>query len=398
MNPRQSSRFLLTTFSLGHLANDWPWGAVWLLAPAIAITMELSPSEVGLLITIQSLGASLAYIPAGMLSDRVSNRGRLLLMTFWWVALGYFAASFAPNFWILAAMLAVAGLGDAAWHPIATGVLVQQLPGRRGQALGIHAMGGTLAEVLAPVVVGFLLGFLEWRTVMQLSALPALLMGIAFIPIVKRIPLSPDHAISVADVRHLVKVWCLPAGVGLIGMITVYNMAVLAMMSMMPLFLITEQNYSPVAAGSVFALVLLIGSLIQPVIGRLSDGAGRKRVFVVGSLIATIAALCVPITAGGTPMIAALVVSLSTLVGIRSGVLAQAVEFAGRREATTLGFVFALMDGVGALGAVFAGLAGEFELRYAFVLAAAFSLAAVVIALFTPLQATHTTPEHAPAS
>ncbi|MCK4868077.1 MAG: MFS transporter, partial [Alphaproteobacteria bacterium] len=131
-----SHRRLLAWFSLGHLANDWAPSTIWIVAPAIAAAMDLSPAEVGLLITIAHVGAALGYLPAGVLADRVANRGRLLLGTFWWVAAGYLAASFAPGFWTLALMLAIAGIGDAAWHPIATGVLAQSLPTRRAHALG----------------------------------------------------------------------------------------------------------------------------------------------------------------------------------------------------------------------------------------------------------------------
>ena len=74
-------------------------------------------------------------------------------------------------------------------------------------------------------------------------------------------------------------------------------------------------------------------------------------------------------------------------MAIRSGVLAMAVDFSGQREATTLGFVFMVMDGVGALGAVLAGLVGNFQLRYAFLLAAALSIASIIaMLLFYRLQ------------
>ena len=74
-----------------------------------------------------------------------------------------------------------------------------------------------------------------------------------------------------------------------------------------------------------------------------------------------------------------LVIAMATLVVIRSSILAMAVDYSGQREATTLGFVFAVMDGVGALGAVAAGLVADFSLQYAFVLAACLSLTSVVI-------------------
>ncbi len=75
---------------MGHMTNDWVAGTIWILAPAIAASMGLGPAEVGVLLTVNGLGAGLAYIPAGVLADRVSRPGLLMLITFWWVAIGYF--------------------------------------------------------------------------------------------------------------------------------------------------------------------------------------------------------------------------------------------------------------------------------------------------------------------
>jgi hypothetical protein len=61
--------------------------------------------------------------------------------------------------------------------------------------------------------------------------------------------------------------------------------------------------------------------------------------------------------------------------------LAAAVEHAGSREGTTLGIAFALMDGVGAMGAVLAGVVGTIDLAYAYLLAAGLLITAVVFGL-----------------
>ncbi|MDH3537651.1 MAG: MFS transporter, partial [Gammaproteobacteria bacterium] len=148
-------RFLLGALALGHMTNDWVAGTLWLLAPAIAASMGLGPAEVGLLLTVNGIGAGLAYIPAGVISDRSTRPGFLMLLSFWWVAIGYFVATLAPGFWVVTLLLALGVMGDAFWHPVATGVLVKELPGRRAQALGIHAVGGSVgAEVLAPLSTG----------------------------------------------------------------------------------------------------------------------------------------------------------------------------------------------------------------------------------------------------
>ena len=111
-----SARKLQGLLAVGHLANDWSPAAIWLLAPAIGLAFDLEPFQIGLLITIHSFGAALAYLPAGILSDRVQRPGKLLLFTFWWVGLGYFLASFVQDFWILAVVLALAGMGLSLIH------------------------------------------------------------------------------------------------------------------------------------------------------------------------------------------------------------------------------------------------------------------------------------------
>jgi len=377
---RSANRKLLVSFALGHLANDWAPSTIWLIAPAIAVSLALSPAEVGLLIAMVSVGAALGYFPAGLIADRVANRGLLLLATFWWVAIGFLVASFAPGFWSIALLLAIAGLGDAAWHPIATGVLVQALPKRRAHALGIHAMGGTFAEVLAPLSVGFLLAVFDWRTALQISVLPAALMGLAFFRIARSVPRSPHQAISRADIRTLWTTWRSPQGLAVIAMISVYNMALMAVLAMTPLFLQQVHGFSPAETGIAFAAMVLAGALAQPVIGRLSDLSGRKSVFVCGNLAALLGCLGAASSASPTGIILALILTVGALYGIRSAVLAAAVEFSGEREATTLGFIFAVLDGVGALGALLAGILGSLDLHYAFLLAAGFAAGATAIA------------------
>ena len=362
----------------GHLSNDWLPAAIWLLAPAIGLAFDLKPSEVGLLLAIHSIGASLAYFPAGVMADRTRLQGRLLLGTFWWVALGYLLASTAPSFWSLAILLAIGGMGDAAWHPIATGILVRQMPKQRGQALGVHAVGGTLAEVLSPLLVGFLLAFLDWRVVLQISVIPAALMGIAFLFIAHRIP--SRHAstvISRADLGAFITQWRSRTGLFLIAGIATYNMALIALMTMSPLFMQRELGFNSAQTGMAFAAAMLMGSIGQPIVGRLSDRRGRFGIFAVGSVVAAGLAGAVVLFDAPVLIISLLTMAMAVLVTIRSGVLAMAVDHASKHEATALGFVFVVLDGVGALGAVLAGLVGDFSLVASFGLAGGLSLLAV---------------------
>ncbi len=372
---------LLLPFTFGHFANDCAPSAIWLIAPAVAIAMDLSPAEVGLLIAIQSVGAAVAYLPAGLLADHVSDRGRLLLATFWWVAIGFFVASLAPDFWTFAILLAIAGMGDAAWHPIATSVLVREHPSRRAQALGIHAMGGTFAELLAPLAVGFLLAYVDWRVAMQLTLLPTVLMGLVFFRVARKVPSTTSRRVRRIDLLDVWKTWKHPQGLIVIALMCAYNMALMALLSMTPLYLQTVHNLAPGETGLAFSVMLLFGALAKPVIGRVSDLTGRRTIILIGNAIAAVAAAGVWLSVSLTLIIILLVVSIGVLVAIRSVLLATAVEHAGGREGTTLGIAFTLMDGVGALGAVLAGVVGSIDLTYAYLLAAGLSITAIVIGL-----------------
>ena len=383
----REERLFLTTFAFGHFANDWTAGSILLLTPAIAVGMDLSSAQVGLLITLMGIGGGLAYLPAGLAADYTRSRGLLLLMTFWWVAIGFFIASLAPGYWWLVLLLAIAVMGDAAWHPIATGVLTQMMPDRRARALGIHAMGGTIgAEAAAPLAVGFLLVWFDWRTVLQISVLPALVMGVAFIPMVRRIGPSPDHRFDLRGLKALLRRWRSPIGFGLVGFAVIYSMASFAALAMTPLYLYTVLGLSTVQTGAAFAVMVIGGSVLQPFVGHASDRMGRKLLLVVVLGIAGVFGVLASVLDQLWPFVLSLTMTIALLTAIRPVVLAAAVDVSGERESTTLGMAFTFMDGVGALGAVIAGVAGSRDLGQAFLMAGVLAAAAGATAYFLPFR------------
>jgi len=380
-------RFLLATLSLGHLTNDWVAGTLWLLAPAIAASLGLGPAEVGLILTINGIGAGLAYIPAGVISDRSTRPGFLMLLSFWWVAIGYFSATLAPGFWPVTLLLALAVMGDAFWHPVATGVLVKAMPQRRAQALGIHAIGGSIgSEVLAPLSTGFLLGYFDWQSTLQILVLPAAIMGLLFIPVASRISRDSPGRVHRIDVHGLARRWFRPAGVALMLVMVLYNMALMAQLAMAPLYFQVEHGLSPFYAGAIFAVILMLGSICQPFFGKYSDGRGRKPLILLVLFAASFFALFAGLSSNLYWAVLGLLPGIAILTAVRPVILAAAVEYSGKSEATTLGIVFTVLDGVGMLGALLAGLAGEFELAYAFVLAAVLALSSGLVCLFLSFE------------
>jgi FSR family fosmidomycin resistance protein-like MFS transporter len=373
----------LTWFAIGHLANDWPIASLWLIVPTVGIAMELSPTEVGLLFTIINIGGALAYLPAGALADHVSNRRRLLVATFLWVSLGYVLAAMAPGYWSLAMLLAVAGMGNAAWHPIAAGVLTRASKEGRAHALGIHAIGGSLAEVLAPLSAGILIAYVEWRVALVMSVLPAVLLGICFCWVGRAIPRVERKPVSKRDMLDLLNTWRQGNGLRIAVMICLYNMALMALLSMIPLYLASGQGFGSAASGITFSTLLVVGALAQPWVGKISDIAGRRPVLVFGNLTAGLASTMLIFRPSLWIMIAAMAVAVAAMDAIRAAMLAAAVDHTDHSEGTTLGFAYVLMDGIGALGSVLAGLAAGLSWPHMFGLAAVFSFGAAALGFVT---------------
>ena len=376
-------RFLLGSLFFGHLSNDWVFGTLWLIAPAIAASQGLGSTEVGLILAINGLGAGLAYLPAGLITDRSSHPGYLMLLTFWWVAIGYLSATLVPGFWGITLLLAFGAMGDAFWHPVATGVLMKEMPHRRAHALGVHAVGGSIgAEILAPLATGFLLGYFDWQTCLQILVIPAIIMGLVFIPISKRISANLQTKSSHIDFKALLRHWSRPTGIMLMLMMISYNMSLTAMLGMTPLYLQSVHAMSPFHAGLVFAILLVLGTVLQPLLGQYTDRTGRKPMILLIFLISSICALIAGLSSSLIWLIAALLPAVALLTAVRPVVLAATVDFSGKSEATTLGIVFTVLDGVGMLGALFAGMVGEFNLAWAYFMAAVLALLSTLICFF----------------
>jgi MFS family permease len=386
MTDRARRLYYLIALPMGHFSVDTPGGALWLVAAAVGAAWGLSPAEVGLIITAHNLGGGLGYLPSGFFAERFGRRGLLLTTTVWWVVVGYLAASYAPGYWPLLGLLMFAAMGDAAWHPMATGTLVEQMPRRRALALGVHLTGGIMAEVAGPLAVGFLLGFMDWRDAFRIAIIPALVFGVLLLYGQRHIRSSTAARISRADVGHVLAVWRTRPGVLMFGLGVAYSMAFVGLMAMTPLYFQDYHGHSSAWAGAAFAAMLFGGGLAAPFVGRLSDTWGRKRVVVTCALVGTGGITLTALGTGPVTLVAGVVIAGTVLVGVRPVYLAAAVEMVGRRETSSLGLIYAAMDGVGALGGVLAGLAGSADLRMALAFSAAWCLLFAVLALAHPFS------------
>jgi MFS family permease len=160
-------------------AKDW-----WVMA-ALMVGIMMSPLNV--MFTIVALPtmkdhfalnveqatwiATAYFIPAVALMPFQSQLGQRIGMRKVYVAglvilaAGAIFAALAPSFqWLLASRL-VQGLGWSALYPLALILINKQYPrGRQGEMMGIWESSVGLTTIIAPVVGGFLVYYLGWRS------------------------------------------------------------------------------------------------------------------------------------------------------------------------------------------------------------------------------------------
>ena len=152
------------------------------LFPWLITEFGFSYSELGLLVSVFFVVSGVGQALAGFVVDRLGARPILF------AALGCFAlagvvAGMAQGYNGLLLASALAGLGNAPFHPVDFTILNQRVsPQRLGHAFSVHGISGNLGWAAAPVyMMGITTLTGSWRTAALCSAALALLVLVVLV-------------------------------------------------------------------------------------------------------------------------------------------------------------------------------------------------------------------------
>jgi len=196
--PLKQDATIIGLVGLAHASSHF---AHLLLAPLFPVFMTefgLSYAELGLLMTTFFVVSGLGQASAGFVVDRLGARPLLF------VALGIFvlacgAASLVTGYAGLIGVAALAGLGNAIFHPVDFTILNQRVSAPRlGHAFSAHGLTGYLGWAAAPVFLVTLSSLYNWRTAYLAAAV--MYVGILVWLVLQRDKLSTQVAVQHADV------------------------------------------------------------------------------------------------------------------------------------------------------------------------------------------------------
>ena len=195
--PLKQDAAIIGLVGLAHASSHF---AHLLLAPLFPVFMTefgLSYAELGLLMTTFFVVSGLGQASAGFAVDRLGARPLLF------VALGIFvlacgAASLVTGYAGLVGVAALAGLGNAIFHPVDFTILNQRVSAPRlGHAFSAHGLTGYLGWAAAPVFLVTLSSLYNWRTAYLAAAV--MYVGILVWLGLQRDKLSTQVAVQHAD-------------------------------------------------------------------------------------------------------------------------------------------------------------------------------------------------------
>ncbi len=381
--------------SAGHSLTHWYTATFYLLLPLIGRELGLSYTEIGLIMTVQHLAGAISNIPGGIVVDTIGKKGYLMATSLFWVGFPYALMSLTHSFWMLLACVTLVGIGNNLWHPAAISTLAHRYPERKGLVLSFHGMGGNVGEAVAPLVIGALLAWYGWRTVVVLNVVPGLVMSVLILLLLGAFSMARDDgainagtdARSVRDyLRDFTTLFKNKALILIACSSAFRTMTQTGLLTFLPVYLAYELDYSPFVVGIYLTVLQVSGFIAAPIGGHLSDKMGRKRV-ITASMMLTAVMIVGMVLAGKS---AAFVVFIALvgffLYAMRSVLQAWAVESVPKN---LVGAGVGLQFGFTSLGssispAIFGMIADAYDIYTGFYFLAGTIACANVMIFFMP--------------
>lgn len=317
------------------------WVILGPLALFIAKDLDLSIAQKAFLVSIPPLGGAFFRIILGYLSDQYGSKRvgvGSMAITLVPLAIGWLFGYSYPAMLAVGFLLGIAGASFAVSLPLASRWFP---PHRQGLAMGIAGMGnsGTVLSTLFSPIIASKIG---WHATMGVAMLPVLLALVVFALMAHDSPTHPPPK-KLADYTRLLAqadTWwfCFFYSITFGGF--------LAFVSYLAIFFNTAYGVDKVKVGVLVAIASLVGSVLRPVGGLVSDRVGGvavlRVIFVVFAVFAFGIALAPPLAIGQILVFAA----VGTL-GIGNGAVFQIVP---QRFGKEIGIVTGIVGAAGGLG------------------------------------------------
>lgn len=380
---------------LGHaIKHIYLAGLRVVIFPEIKIGLGLSATQLGSLAFSQQAMGWFVTMGAGYLGDRFANRAALILgLSLSLMGIAFFLAGEATSYWVMLVAMLLAGIGPSLYHPPAIGALSRRFPDKRGFAISLHGTGGSIGEVLGPLVAAGALTWLMWRDVLHVSLFPAILAAFLIWGMMRSVPGGTAQARSTSSYfTSLFALLRVKAMLALVLVTAVRSMGQNAVVVFLPVYLREDLDYSATRVAIYLAMAQVVGIGAQPAMGFFSDRLGRKAVLVPAMVAMGLLFFALRWADPGVQLVLVILAMGTFLYSMHAILIAGAMDVAGRGEVQST--VVSLIYGAGFIGTISPVLAGLIADAYgvtnAFLYGGSLVMVSAVVLAITRLPETAT--------
>lgn len=269
----------------------------------IANAFNITPTEMGILLSAFMWPYAIASLPAGYMVDRLGvNKVMLISMIAWSVAC--VLGGLVIGFYSILLTRILLGLAEAPFFIVATRIIQHRFPSsQRGLMSSIVALGPRLANILAPLILVGLMLLIDWRGMFILLGIIGLLaaLGWKLLHTVETIECRPTYKktqkVSISDALKNKNVVFLCIG----NLCSSY--AYWLFLTWLPFYFIKVKHLS-LSQMSIATSISFISGIASVMLGGIVSDLMIKKGFtavfsrltpiIIGCLVASIAILALP--------------------------------------------------------------------------------------------------------
>lgn len=260
----------IALISAAHVVDDSYQGVVPALLPFLVAERHYSYAAVSGLTLAATLLSSVAQPAFGWWTDRRPRRW-MIAAGISTAAVGIAAAGLFSSYLITWLVIALSGLGIAAFHPEAARV-ARQAAGNSNRAMSVFALGGNVGFALGSLIATPLLLLTGLRGTVFL-VLPAVVMVIVLVTRLRSVLDGPGGQSRASALPSGTDDW--PAFLRLTAVVVVRAVLFFGLTSFLALYFINDLGTSTATGGAALSVFLVAGGVGTLLGGWFADRAGR---------------------------------------------------------------------------------------------------------------------------
>lgn len=353
------NRRLIATLSFSHLVTDLNQGMLPALLPFFIAERGLTYAAAGGLVLAANVAASATQPLFGWYADRRPSVW-IIPAGVATAGVGLALAGAAPTYPLIAAAVALMGLGAAAFHPEATRWAANAAGPRRATGMSFFSIGGNLGIATGPLVITPLVLAFGLRASLALLV-PMLLVATFLSWEMRRFPAQGSHRRE----EGMTDAAATPDRWGLFGRLAVTimtrSMVFFALSTFVPLFWIGVLGRTKAEGGIALSVVMGAGVAGTLLGGRLADRYGRRVVVLVAMSLLPPLLLALALSRNAGLSLALLVPVGVALYVPFSVVVVMAQEYLPNRVGTASGMTLGLAVTAGGIAAPVLGALADWQ-------------------------------------